>query len=1362
MAKIPLRTYNNEIETIIEQQQTEEAIAHCRHILKIYPKHIDTYRLLGKAYLESGRLGNAADIFERVLSAIPYDFVSHVGLSITSEDIGDLDKAIWHMERAFEGQPYNAAIQGELRRLYGKRDGMEPPKIHLTRAALARMYAKGNLFQQAIAELRAEISEDPNRFDLRIFLAKMYIQIGETTKAIDSCGTILKKLPYCFDANQLLVQLLIESGRADESEVYRKRLQELDPYQAHINPNAPDKDHIQDQAVLVEQLIWDGGTAVVTTDQPDWATSVGVTIEDSEADKDDFQDWLENSSEANDFFSNDAEEVLDDQEDDLIPEFMKDAGWEPSTGSIDQSKTITDFDRDENEIIDEAVEGELPDWLQKLAPTDENIINGDDLMDVIEADDSIELFGVDESDQEEKIFSDEQIPQQIPDWLSELDSETDSKSESDSLPDWLVEKEDNLPIASEDTDENKIPDWLIPTTLGTVGVVGAVSTFDNKEIEEKKLEADEKMTQDSVTEASKDEIDSRSTPIIAEVTEQDFASSAGDADSPDIPEWLNEPDIDNDTAQMDDSQLPDWLLDIEDNSDSLISDDEELPEQIPEWLVDVIDDESQVEEVEEVMAEEESQPEWSQDTLEKQEEPTLATIDGDLSDGVEPMIEEELASSEPGTEISSKSEIVKDSEDEFPDKTSEIIIDQDSPSDVQSIFSEDIGVAIGEELDEKGFDQVDEEAIATEETNIPGWIQEVVETEEDIQEVIEQAPQLDPEEELTQSDEFDDQDSALVWLETIALAQEELDKPDDTSLDDIKDVLDDSIPEDDLVFQSSTLDDVTEIPDVTDTIDLMTESDLDKEDIPIEDSEKDQLFTVEEINDTALLLDNEQILETGEQAESMEESADVYTVEGVDDKKYQIQIEDDADETFAETDSLIESTSIEVEDTDISFTWLDEIEPQQEISDEEIQLSSEVESDKSLSEIQAEDMGLPELSVDLISVSELDDSDERLASQEVRDEPDFDDVDAALAWLEGLAAKQGISEDELLTSPDDRSETPPEWVHESTQTDMQVESDLDASFEILGEETPDLETESFQKSDTDHSPQNVSSSEIDPTIESGEKLEDVDAAMAWLESLAAKQGVSEDELLTTPSERSDTPPEWVLKSKDIETESITIDDQEILTESAISQDDEIPYAPPAWVTDGQVPEDDELSWLPTEESEDEKQLLDLNQASLIQLERLPGIGFRKAQSITAYRDEHGEFRSLDSLMNVPGMDHETLELLKARVTILTDDIKLQDDASQQEELYIHFHAEPDDENHEKQLSAQAKLNSGSIEEAMDDYQKLIQNGKRQEAVIDDLIIAAEKYPNDVSIWQTLGDAYMNSNRLQDAIEAYTKAQNLLD
>jgi len=145
MSEISLRAYIRDIEKQVDSGRTDEAIAHCRHVLESYPKYIEAYRLLGKAFLESQRFGDAADIFQRVLSSTPDDFVSHVGMSIIREDEGNLDEAIWHMERAFEVQPSNGAIQEELRRLHGKRDNIEPPKVRLTRGALARMYFKGEL-----------------------------------------------------------------------------------------------------------------------------------------------------------------------------------------------------------------------------------------------------------------------------------------------------------------------------------------------------------------------------------------------------------------------------------------------------------------------------------------------------------------------------------------------------------------------------------------------------------------------------------------------------------------------------------------------------------------------------------------------------------------------------------------------------------------------------------------------------------------------------------------------------------------------------------------------------------------------------------------------------------------------------------------------------------------------------------------------------------------------------------------------------------------------------------------------------------------------------------------------------------------
>ena len=105
MAKVSLRIYNREIERLIEQGHTDEAIAHCRHILKTFPKHLETYRLLGKSYLEARRYGEAVDIFGRLLMAVPDDFVAHVGLSIIRDEDNKLvEQAIEIALRALQAK----------------------------------------------------------------------------------------------------------------------------------------------------------------------------------------------------------------------------------------------------------------------------------------------------------------------------------------------------------------------------------------------------------------------------------------------------------------------------------------------------------------------------------------------------------------------------------------------------------------------------------------------------------------------------------------------------------------------------------------------------------------------------------------------------------------------------------------------------------------------------------------------------------------------------------------------------------------------------------------------------------------------------------------------------------------------------------------------------------------------------------------------------------------------------------------------------------------------------------------------------------------------------------------------------------
>ena len=293
MARVNLRDYLREIDDLIENGRTDEAIAHSRYILELYPKHIETYRLLGKAYLETQRYSDAADVLQRVLSSIPDDFISNLGMSIIREDEGNLDAAIWHMERAFEVQPSNTAIQEELRRLYGRRDGLEPSKIHLTRGALARMYAKGELYEQAIAEINATLAQEPKRTDLQVLLAQLYDQNGQHNDAIRTCTNIIQKYPNCQTANQILADKLQGTERTAEIPNYHKRLHALDPYAAHISASAPSTDHIPDNIVTLERHKWTPGDAVSDSkNRPDWATSLGVDIDSNPSDNEDLPEWL--------------------------------------------------------------------------------------------------------------------------------------------------------------------------------------------------------------------------------------------------------------------------------------------------------------------------------------------------------------------------------------------------------------------------------------------------------------------------------------------------------------------------------------------------------------------------------------------------------------------------------------------------------------------------------------------------------------------------------------------------------------------------------------------------------------------------------------------------------------------------------------------------------------------------------------------------------------------------------------------------------------------------------------------------------------------------------------------------------------
>ncbi len=275
MADIALRSYLKHIDQLIDQKDLDEALAYCRNVLNHFPKCVAAYRLMGKALLERGRHGDAADIFQRVLSATPDDFISHVGMAIVREDEANIDAALWHMERAFEANPANPAIQDELRRLYGRRDGLVPPRAQLTRGALARLYFRGGLFTQAETELRAGLQEHPDRPDLQVLLTQVLWESNRRVEAAELAAELLKTLPHCLEANRILADHLTAQNRLDDARPYRQRIEALDPYEAYatlgLAAGQVNEDVIKISEVAYAPELGDTGTTT-------WVSSLGADV----------------------------------------------------------------------------------------------------------------------------------------------------------------------------------------------------------------------------------------------------------------------------------------------------------------------------------------------------------------------------------------------------------------------------------------------------------------------------------------------------------------------------------------------------------------------------------------------------------------------------------------------------------------------------------------------------------------------------------------------------------------------------------------------------------------------------------------------------------------------------------------------------------------------------------------------------------------------------------------------------------------------------------------------------------------------------------------------------------------------------
>ena len=1258
MAKISLRSYNQEIENLINGGESEEAIAHCKYLLKLFPKHIDTYRLLGKAYLENQRYTEASDILKRVLSVIPDDFISQIGLSIIREDEGNLDAAIWHMERAFEVQPSNAAIQEELRRLYGKRDGLQPHRVRLTRGALVRMYAKGELYPQAIAEARAALAEDPQRTDLMIILARCYYSSGQEVEATEVCSRLISKLPFCYEANRILAEILPKTSKAEDAKTYQQRVSALDPYYSLISPNAPTSEQVADNAVTVERLIWQSSSDA--TSQPDWARSVGVEIKEHESETPDWMNAIpagenitsiesqeeesqevgiqeaesqevESPTNLNETLFTDQEEMELESES-LVPDWMKEAGWTKSDEESPPDQESIEFnsfsESDDFEEDDEISPNEVPDWIKSLAPQEE--------MENTDEEEKLDILNqilppeVDADKETDSILKDTDSPLDEEQIRNSWDSEDFA---IDSLKEEPTSFEEKPEQSIQDTQESEdIPDWL--------------KDFSEKEPEQKtndfKLEENEELPDWLKTLSGEDkDKDEDIKPI-------DLSQSERNTDLGAFP--IEEIEEDETPVSLNDQE---WLENLAQEhsaaQETLDSPAGESLEEPPSWIFEAeLQDEQPTEEPEDstIDAEPQVKADNSLDWLNKLEpaEPEAASAFQALDD------REEI--------------------EETPDTSMEQV-------DLESAQQEELdeGFAWLESLAAK--QGADEETLILKPENrmeeTPDWLKEFKESE--------------PDQEIPSELDDDDSEDASAFPQTLEKEDRWISEFESSA------GTDQIIPDEDPLQQIQTDAPLAEsiLPKEEEET-TKEDSDFSWLDSPVDqaDQEEDFLGTTDLAPETSV----EGGLEESSLNETLREEItppeDLFPVQ--------------------DTESLENEEAPESLEVSPSEDFLSDFQEKSQLQDVQPdaleQLGTETESsdwDKEPSPVDEEKTAIPFVASQFIQEEEVIDQAE--PQEQESETPDFDSDDV-FSWLESLARKQGADEETLITKPEERTDTPPEWLVKASIESEEIES-VNPEAESLESKTSESEV-----------------SELSGLIEFASAMEDT------------------QETVTHPQEDHDAfQQQEVRTGQDKEVSDI---DLNLLPQEEEAVDEKTEESIPDWLegleSEITPPQDtDTITALSEEEAPAEEALTEetLGEFSSPPEENLSqSIEEPAGDSLGAYENPEPEETAVEHLPDIAAPDLSSEEVAQFDADITENDIPFLTEAN-------------------KALSNQ------DIDSALVAYNEAIQQGDFLDQIIEDLNQAVYRFPLESALWMALGDAFSQKGQIQNALDAYSKGEELL-
>ncbi len=205
-------------------------------------------------------------------------------------------------------------------------------------------------------------------------------------------------------------------------------------------------------------------------------------------------------------------------------------------------------------------------------------------------------------------------------------------------------------------------------------------------------------------------------------------------------------------------------------------------------------------------------------------------------------------------------------------------------------------------------------------------------------------------------------------------------------------------------------------------------------------------------------------------------------------------------------------------------------------------------------------------------------------------------------------------------------------------------------------------------------------------------VDDLDAI--GISSLTEQSNLAEIE--PERSLRAEIMSQELLEEAEGSDEPIELSDELILEQPA----EEVPLDMPEWLVAPTEERASVFDWSPPPVPPTES--VNLNTASLVEFERIPGVGFISAQNIISYRENNGPFVDLADLSKVPGITSDIAESIKDYVFI--------DEQAPEPHPVEEAIIEPvfDEALPEDFLKARSALAQEDIDLAISSYSKLIE------------------------------------------------------